>query len=229
MCVRVIRLIKYKFMKYIIWAIVGVAIIAFGAWIAMQPSTPASGPTASVAASLSTNPLSSPMAQYQNKIAVIDTNYGTIKIEFFPSDAPKTVANFITLAEKGFYNGLTFHRVIPGFMIQGGDPAGNGSGGPGYQFADEINPSSPLYQAGYKKGIVAMANAGPNTNGSQFFIMVSDYPLPPSYTIFGKVIAGQDVADAISEVKTNPSNNKPLSPVIMQKVTIEDMPQSSAQ
>jgi cyclophilin family peptidyl-prolyl cis-trans isomerase len=151
----------------------------------------------------------------------IKTNMGDISFETYDADAPNTVKNFITLAEKGFYDGVIFHRVIPGFMIQGGDPTGTGTGGPGYSFADELNPNTDSYKAGYKKGVVAMANAGPNTNGSQFFIMVSDYPLPNSYTIFGKVISGQNVADAISEVPTN-SSDLPNSKVIMEKVTVAD-------
>ena len=114
---------------------------------------------------------------------------GTIRIELLESDAPKTTENFITLAERGYYDGVIFHRVIKGFMIQGGDPTGTGRGGEsawGGRFNDEIDASSALYQRGYKKGTVAMANAGPNTNGSQFFVMHADYPLPPSYTIFGR-------------------------------------------
>lgn len=149
----------------------------------------------------------------------IDTNYGKIVIETYDADAPNTVKNFVTLAEKGFYNGLTFHRVIKGFMIQGGDPNGNGTGGPGYKFDDELNPNTPSYKAGYKKGVVAMANAGPNTNGSQFFIMNEDYPLPNAYTIFGKVVSGQDIVDKIALVKTG-ANDKPVSPVVMNKVVV---------
>lgn len=150
----------------------------------------------------------------------LDTNYGTIVFETYDSDAPNTVKNFVTLANKGYYNGLIFHRVIPGFMIQGGDPSGNGTGGPGYKFADELNPNTASYKAGYKKGVVAMANAGPNTNGSQFFIMTADYPLPNAYTIFGKVVSGQDVVDKIANVKTGASD-KPVSPVIMKTVTVK--------
>ncbi len=104
-------------------------------------------------------------------IITIKTNFGEIQFETYDADAPKTAQNFISLAQKGFYDGLTFHRVIKGFMIQGGDPNGNGTGGPGYTFEDELNPATQSYKAGYKKGVVAMANAGPNTNGSQFFIM----------------------------------------------------------
>jgi len=156
----------------------------------------------------------------KSHMITIDTNYGKIVIETYNADAPKTVENFVTLANKGFYDGLIFHRVIKGFMIQGGDPQGTGMGGPGYQFADELNPATPSYKAGYKKGIVAMANAGPNTNGSQFFIMHADYPLPNSYTIFGKVVSGQDVVDTIANVKTG-ANDRPVTPVTMKKVTVE--------
>jgi cyclophilin family peptidyl-prolyl cis-trans isomerase len=150
----------------------------------------------------------------------IDTNYGKIVFETYTTDAPDTVANFVTLAGKKYYDGLTFHRVIPGFMIQGGDPKGDGTGGPGYQFADELNPDTESYKAGYKKGVVAMANAGPNTNGSQFFIMTADYPLPNNYTIFGKVVSGQDIVDKIANVKTG-LNDKPVTPVIMKTVTVK--------
>ncbi|PIP18563.1 MAG: peptidylprolyl isomerase [Parcubacteria group bacterium CG23_combo_of_CG06-09_8_20_14_all_35_6] len=153
-------------------------------------------------------------------IVKIVTNMGEIKIQTYDNDAPKTVENFISLAEKGFYNNLIFHRVISGFMIQGGDPNGNGTGGPGYQFEDELNPEADSYKAGYKKGVVAMANAGPNTNGSQFFIMLQDYPLPNNYTIFGKVIAGQEVVDAIGQTAID-ANDKPLESVIIESVVVE--------
>lgn len=158
-----------------------------------------------------------------NRIAAIQTNKGTIKFELLESDAPKTTQNFITLAESGYYDGVIFHRVIKGFMIQGGDPTGTGRGGEaagGGRFNDEIESSSPVYQRGYKKGTVAMANAGPNTNGSQFFIMHADYPLPPSYTIFGRVTDGLDVVDAIATTATA-TGDKPVSDVKMEKVTIE--------
>jgi len=159
-----------------------------------------------------------------NRKAVLKTNKGTIRFELLESDAPKTTENFITLAERGYYDGIIFHRVIKGFMIQGGDPTGTGRGGEaakGGRFNDEINSSSPVYKTGYKAGTVAMANAGPNTNGSQFFIMHADYPLPPSYTIFGRVTEGQDVVDAIATSKRD-SNDRPVEDVKMEKVTIED-------
>ncbi len=141
----------------------------------------------------------------QNKKVVIQMSKGVIEIEIYP-DVPQTASNFLILASNGFYDGLTFHRVESGFVVQGGDPLGNGTGNPGYTFADE------LVGKDYMKGIVAMANAGPNTNGSQFFIMLSDHPeLPKNYTIFGKVISGMDVVEKI------------VVGDVMQKVTIENM------
>jgi cyclophilin family peptidyl-prolyl cis-trans isomerase len=159
-----------------------------------------------------------------NRIAVLETNKGTIKFELLEEDAPKTTENFRLLAEKGYYDGVIFHRVIKNFMIQGGDPLGEGYGGEsawGGKFDDEINKSSALYQGPYNKGTVAMANAGPNTNGSQFFIMHKDYSLPPSYTKFGQVIEGQDVVNQIAEVETN-HRDKPLEQVVMEKVYVEE-------
>jgi cyclophilin family peptidyl-prolyl cis-trans isomerase len=161
--------------------------------------------------------------QMANRTAVIQTNKGTIKFELLEEDAPKTTENFRLLAEKGYYDGIIFHRVINGFMIQGGDPTGTGRGGAsawGGKFDDEINPSSDVYKRGYKAGTVAMANAGPNTNGSQFFIMHVDYPLPPSYSIFGRLTEGQDVVNAIATSKTGPGD-RPVDEVKMEKVTIE--------
>lgn len=158
-----------------------------------------------------------------NRTAVLKTNKGTIRFELLEEEAPKTTENFRLLAEQGYYDGIIFHRVIKGFMIQGGDPTGTGRGGQsawGGRFNDEINSSSPVYQRGYKAGTVAMANAGPNTNGSQFFIMHVDYPLPPSYTIFGQVTEGQDVVDAIATSQTD-RNDRPVSEVKMEQVTIE--------
>ena len=149
----------------------------------------------------------------------IKTNKGTINFETYDNDAPKASSNFITLANKGFYNGLIFHRVIKDFMIQGGDPTGTGMGGPGYKFADELDPSTPSYKAGYIRGVVAMANSGPDTNGSQFFIMHKDVPLPHNYTIFGKVISGLDVVDAIATTPRD-GNDKPLTKVVIESVTV---------
>lgn len=133
--------------------------------------------------------------------ATITTPKGNIILQLYPQDAPKTVTNFATLAKTGYYNGLTFHRVEPGFVIQGGDPNGNGTGGYsiyGAKFEDELNPQTQSYKDGYQEGVLAMANAGPNTNGSQFFIMLADnLSLPKNYTIFGKVTSGMDVVKQI--------------------------------
>lgn len=164
-------------------------------------------------------------------IITLKTSLGEIQFETYPTDAPKTVANFIKLAKNGYYDGLIFHRVIDGFMIQGGDPNCSpelskqpatgpcGTGGPGYQFEDELNPETQSYQAGYKKGVVAMANAGPNTNGSQFFIMLEDYPLTNDYTIFGKVIKGQEIVDQIGKSSVD-DNDKPLETIRITKVSV---------
>ncbi len=147
----------------------------------------------------------------------ISTNKGDIVVELFQKDAPKTVENFLTLVNKEFYNGVIFHRVIKGFMIQGGDPTGTGTGGPGYKFADELNANTESYKRGYVRGTLAMANAGPNTNGSQFFIMHADYPLPHAYTIFGRVVEGLEVVDAIATTATDRSD-RPLEEVVMKSV-----------
>lgn len=157
-----------------------------------------------------------------NHLITIKSNFGEIQFETYDNDAPKTAKNFIDLANKGFYNNLIFHRVIKDFMIQGGDPKGDGTGGPGYKFEDELDPNTESYKQGYVKGVVAMANAGPNTNGSQFFIMLKDTALPHNYTIFGKVVKGQEVVDAIGNVQTG-ANDKPLKPVLMEKVSVEVM------
>ena len=147
--------------------------------------------------------------------ATLHTNHGAIEIELYPSDAPKTVENFETLAGKGFYDGIVFHRVIPDFMIQGGDPTGTGSGGPGYQFEDEPN------QHRIERGALAMANAGPNTNGSQFFIVTADAGLPPQYSVFGHVTSGMDVVDKIAAMPNDGSEaNMALDPVAITKATV---------
>jgi cyclophilin family peptidyl-prolyl cis-trans isomerase len=158
---------------------------------------------------------------------VIETDKGAIEIEFFAADAPKAVENFRLLAEHGYYDGLTFHRIVKGFMIQGGDPAGDGTGGQsawGPPFADEIREESALYRGGYRRGFVAMANAGPNTNGSQFFILHQDYPLPPSYVIFARVTTGMEAVDALASTPTtigaDGETSRPVTPPIIKKVTI---------
>jgi cyclophilin family peptidyl-prolyl cis-trans isomerase len=149
--------------------------------------------------------------------ATLHTNHGAIVIELFPNEAPNTVDNFVRLAHDGFYDGVTFHRVIPAFMIQGGDPTGTGSGGPGYSFEDEFNEHK------VERGALAMANAGPNTNGSQFFIVTADTApwLDGKHTVFGKVTSGMDVADTISELRRD-ARDKPHEPVLIERVEIGD-------
>jgi cyclophilin family peptidyl-prolyl cis-trans isomerase len=143
------------------------------------------------------------------------TNEGTIELELFDDDAPTTVQNFRTLAEDGYYDGLSFHRVIPDFMIQGGCPRGDGTGGPGYSFEDEFN------QHPVARGYLAMANAGPNTNGSQFFIVTADACpwLDGKHTVFGRVTSGMDVVDSISHVERDP-RDRPLEPVVLESLRI---------
>ena len=152
--------------------------------------------------------------------AEIETSSGSITIDLFTDVAPNTVNNFVTLSNDGYYNDVIFHRVIKGFMIQGGDPSGTGHGDmgkyPGYDFEDELeNPMN------YERGIVAMANRGPNTNGSQFFIMHADYPLPYQYTIFGKVTEGLETVDAIANVQTG-ENDKPVDDIVILSVKITE-------
>lgn len=148
--------------------------------------------------------------------AVVTTSVGEITIELFADKTPNTVNNFVSLAKKDFYNKTIFHRVINGFMIQGGDPTGTGAGGPGYKFNDEP------FEGEYTRGIVAMANAGPNTNGSQFFIMHADTPLPKNYVIFGKVTSGIETVDKIATAPVKPGgeNSSPVDPVIVTSIEI---------
>lgn len=220
----------------VIGIVAGLAILAlliFGVvkflnWRLAQEELPGGSPTPSasqqpeqVFPSFSPEPASENMQNTEAKTAIIKTDKGDIKLELYPEAAPKTVANFASLADKGFYNGLSFHRVVPGFVVQGGDPNGTGSGGPGYTFADEINPWSlglsestiQSYQAqGYQYdknltsrkmevGSLAMANSGPNTNGSQFFIVTdSAQPhLDGKHTVFGKVLEGMDIVKKIQQ------------------------------
>jgi cyclophilin family peptidyl-prolyl cis-trans isomerase len=167
--------------------------------------------------------------------AVIETSLGTIEIELYRADAPKTVENFVKLAKKKFFDGLRFHRVARGFVIQTGDPLSRdlksmaqwGSGGEsiyGKEFADELNPSAPSYKRGYLRGVVAMANRGPNTNTSQFFILLADAPrMPRSYTIFGSVIKGMEVVEKIGGVELDPpyaSDGRPKQDVFVKKIVI---------
>ncbi len=168
----------------------------------------------------------------QKRPTVKETPLGVIEIELYVNDAPKTTENFIKLTEKKYFNGILFHRVSKGFVIQGGDPTATGSGGKsiwGKEFADELNPNTASYKAGYLRGVVAMANRGPNTNTSQFFIMLSDNKtLPKAYTIFGKVVSGMEVVDRIAAADLvpgfNPSDGRPVNDYVMKNVSIIKMP-----
>jgi cyclophilin family peptidyl-prolyl cis-trans isomerase len=148
--------------------------------------------------------------------ATLHTTQGAIELELFDDDAPKTVENFLELARTGYYDGLTFHRVIPDFMIQGGCPRGDGTGGPGYEFEDEANERPVV------RGAIAMANRGPDTNGSQFFIVTADACpwLDGKHTVFGRVTQGLDVADAISQVERD-GRDRPIEPVTTERITVE--------
>jgi cyclophilin family peptidyl-prolyl cis-trans isomerase len=150
-------------------------------------------------------------------IATLQTSHGAIELELFDGDAPKTVENFRKLASDGFYDGIIFHRVIPDFMIQGGDPTGTGSGGPGYTFEDEFNDHK------VERGALAMANAGPNTNGSQFFIVTTAAApwLDGKHTVFGRVTDGMDAVDTIEQVDTD-AQDKPREPVVIERVELPD-------
>ena len=150
--------------------------------------------------------------------ATIDTNHGTIEIDLDATRSPITVNNFVTLARAGFYDGVIYHRVIQGFMIQGGDPTGTGTGGPGYRFEDELPQPGQ-----YELGSLAMANAGPNTNGSQFFIISgqSGVQLPPQYSLFGKVVGGLEIVSAMQSVRTG-AGDRPVDDVVIESVTITE-------
>ncbi len=152
--------------------------------------------------------------------AIIKTNHGPIHVELYPDDAPKTVDNFVKLANDGFYDRVIFHRVIPDFMIQGGDPTGTGSGGPGYTFEDEFN------QHKVERGALAMANAGPNTNGSQFFVVTTEAApwLDGKHTVFGRVTDGMDVVDKIAE-QPRDARDKPHEDVVIESVSVSDAPE----
>jgi peptidyl-prolyl cis-trans isomerase B (cyclophilin B) len=152
--------------------------------------------------------------------AIIQTNHGPIHVELYPDDAPKTVDNFMKLANDGFYDSVIFHRVIPDFMIQGGDPTGTGSGGPGYTFEDEFNHHK------VERGALAMANAGPNTNGSQFFVVTTEAApwLDGKHTVFGRVTDGMDVVDKIAE-QPRDGRDKPHEDVVIESVSVSDAPE----
>jgi cyclophilin family peptidyl-prolyl cis-trans isomerase len=172
----------------------------------------------------SPTPMPSPKMQFEKAeqvinnaksyTATIKTSAGNIVVKL-SKDTPVTTNNFVFLAQKKFYDGVIFHRVIPGFMIQGGDPTGTGMGGPGYKFADE------KFDGEYKRGVIAMANSGANTNGSQFFIMHADYPLPPNYVIFGETTEGLETVDKIAAGKTGPSD-RPVTPVVIETIEITE-------
>jgi len=151
-----------------------------------------------------------------NRHAVIETNMGTIKVEIFEDKVPNTAQNFISLAQKGFYNGVIFHRVIDDFMLQGGDPTGTGRGGPGYKIKDEFHPTLT-----HEKGVLSMANAGPNTGGSQFFITLKPcHYLNQKHAVFGKVVEGMDIVEAIGKTSKD-KHDKPIKDVVMTRVTIQ--------
>ena len=146
--------------------------------------------------------------------ATLHTNHGEIAVDLFPAEAPLAVNSFLFLAGEGYYDGVTFHRVVPGFVIQAGDPTGTGRGGPGYKFRDELDGPRR-----YSRGTVAMANAGPNTNGSQFFICLGDLKLPHQYTIFGRVTAGMEAVDAIAALPTDPQD-RPRQEAVISGVSV---------
>ena len=146
--------------------------------------------------------------------ATLHTNHGDITIDLLPAEAPRAVNSYLFLAGEGFYDGVTFHRVVPGFVIQAGDPTGTGRGGPGYKFRDELDGPRR-----YSRGTVAMANAGPNTNGSQFFICLGDLKLPHQYTIFGRVTAGMEAVDAIAALPTDPQD-RPRQEAVISRVSV---------
>jgi cyclophilin family peptidyl-prolyl cis-trans isomerase len=194
--------------------------VASGCWTADQRLTEGDD---SVAHQQWTAPPAMAIDPGKRYTATIETNKGSFDVEFFPEDAPSTVNNFVCLAQAGYYNGTPVHRIIPGFVIQGGDPTGTGSGGPGYRFNDE-----PINRE-YTKGTLAMANAGPNTNGSQFFVVLDDLrgQLPKKYTIFGQVISGEETVDAIANtpITTNPRSGErssPTEPITLERVTINE-------
>ncbi|MBW3562690.1 MAG: peptidylprolyl isomerase [Actinobacteria bacterium] len=150
--------------------------------------------------------------------ATIETTEGTIEVDLFAEGSPRTVNNFVFLARDGFYDEVIFHRVIEGFMVQGGDPQGTGTGGPGYRFEDELEVAE---ERGYPRGTLAMANAGPDTNGSQFFIMHQDNALPPNYSVFGEVTDGMDVVDAIAATQTD-ARDRPVEEVRITGISVNE-------
>jgi cyclophilin family peptidyl-prolyl cis-trans isomerase len=231
--------------KTIIIAIVVIALIGLGIWGLSRKSGPEPQNTNTEQTNQNTNTTADPrlgcsrnvnsqtmqqQIDIKNKFVTLKVkDFGDIKVQLYDQDAPKTVENFLRLTNAGYYNCITFHRIAKDFVIQGGDPTGTGSGGEsafGGEFADELNPATPSYQAGYAKGVLAMANRGPNTNTSQFFIMLGDVPLPHNYTIFGKVIAGQDIVDKIGQQEIipqlGPTDGAPKTPILIESATISE-------
>lgn len=201
--------------------VLGVLFLVFGKKTTIQPET--SVQKEEIINSDSLNMLPTPKMEIDTTkkySAILHTEKGDITIELTPDKTPITVNNFVSLARKGFYNNTIFHRVIKGFMIQGGDPDGNGTGGPGYRFEDE------KFEGEYTRGAIAMANAGPNTNGSQFFIMHQDNELEKLYVIFGKVSEGMDVVDIIAEAPVQKNaqgeSSVPVSPVKVLSIDIKE-------
>ncbi|KKQ75668.1 MAG: Peptidyl-prolyl cis-trans isomerase [Candidatus Woesebacteria bacterium GW2011_GWB1_38_5b] len=200
------------------WILPAVALIIFGIILFSLPKATSNNPRVNLTPepSAQVEAVSTEMVITKNKTysALLRTTQGDITMQFSADKTPITVNNFVYLARKRFYDNTVFHRIIKGFMIQGGDPEGTGMGGPGYEFEDEV------FEGKYTRGTVAMANSGPDTNGSQFFIMHQDYNLPPNYVIFGKVTKGIEVVDKIAsaEVKTN-TFGEPSTPVTPVKVT----------
>ncbi len=207
---------------YIFIILIGVAVLFFVLQSPAQKSSAEITPVAEKTENIKPTPITQKMEIDKTKtyFVILKTTVGEIKIELNTVQTPITVNNFVVLAKKGFYNNTIFHRVIKGFMIQGGDPQGDGTGGPGYQFADE------KFTGGYTRGTVAMANSGANTNGSQFFIMHEDNDLPKNYVIFGQVVAGMETVDAIAnaQVTQSPSGemSSPVNPVKIESVKIEE-------
>jgi len=212
--------------KKIIYSVIALSILGGFAYMNKpQPIPQAESLNQNSAATNSTNQKESNMTKPTMQIdqtkkyqAILKTDKGNIVIDLFADKTPITVNNFVYLTRENFYTNTIFHRTIPGFMIQGGDPTGTGRGGPGYKFEDES------FSGEYSRGTIAMANAGPNTNGSQFFIMHQDTDLPLNYVIFGKVIEGLDVVDAIATAPTNPGGegSTPVNPVKIESVEINE-------
>ncbi len=203
-------------------AALSLAVLIIAACSGSEPPTATSAPQTSTTGESTIKQYNDPPAMSINPeksyTAKLKTNHGEVTIELYAADAPVTVNSFVFLARDNFYDGVIFHRVIEGFMIQGGDPTGTGTGGPGYRFEDEIVPSLTFAEP----GLLAMANAGPGTNGSQFFITVTPTPhLNGNHTIFGKVTTGYDVVLAISQVDTGP-RDKPASDVVIESVDITE-------